>query len=337
MTGARRRRAATETLGARSSTSATRASASRPTRHGPPVPVVQPGRRVDHAPVWRNRSRAGDQPASRRADGRRRRVESEGVAGEGSRSASRSGCPVADAGAMISSARTDEAALSSRRVLIVDDNATNRRILVTQLDALGDAAARDGSPTEALRWLEARRALRRRPRRPPDAGDRRPGARGALRAGRAIAGLPIVVLSSIGARDREGPGVAARLTKPVKPSGLHDALATALSLASGRVRKPARPAVGRRSGGGEGRGPTPSVANPPGRGQRRQPEARAAPARARLRGRRRGDGRRRSQSRATPTTTSCSWTSRCPRWTDSRRPAGSVASWPRPAGRGSSR
>jgi CheY-like chemotaxis protein len=40
--------------------------------------------------------------------------------------------------------------------------------------------------------------------------------------------LPIVILSSIGQRDREGPAVAAWLAKPVKPSALHDALATVL-------------------------------------------------------------------------------------------------------------
>jgi hypothetical protein len=35
----------------------------------PPVPVVQPGRRVDHTPLRRHRSGSGDQPAADRADG----------------------------------------------------------------------------------------------------------------------------------------------------------------------------------------------------------------------------------------------------------------------------
>jgi CheY-like chemotaxis protein len=40
--------------------------------------------------------------------------------------------------------------------------------------------------------------------------------------------MPIVVLSSVGHRDREAPDIAAFLTKPVKPSALHDALVTVL-------------------------------------------------------------------------------------------------------------
>lgn len=40
--------------------------------------------------------------------------------------------------------------------------------------------------------------------------------------------MPVVILSSIGLRDRESAGVAAWLAKPVKPSALHDALATVL-------------------------------------------------------------------------------------------------------------
>jgi CheY-like chemotaxis protein len=42
------------------------------------------------------------------------------------------------------------------------------------------------------------------------------------------AGMPIVILSSIGLREREGAGVAAWLAKPVKPSALHDTLANVL-------------------------------------------------------------------------------------------------------------
>ena len=40
--------------------------------------------------------------------------------------------------------------------------------------------------------------------------------------------LPIVIVSSVGARDRRESFVAAELTKPVKPSALHDAVMTAL-------------------------------------------------------------------------------------------------------------
>jgi len=40
--------------------------------------------------------------------------------------------------------------------------------------------------------------------------------------------LPVVILSSIGLREREGAAIAAWLAKPVKPSALHDTLANVL-------------------------------------------------------------------------------------------------------------
>jgi CheY-like chemotaxis protein len=39
---------------------------------------------------------------------------------------------------------------------------------------------------------------------------------------------PVVILSSLGLRDREGTQVAAWLAKPIKPSALHDAIASTL-------------------------------------------------------------------------------------------------------------
>jgi CheY-like chemotaxis protein len=55
--------------------------------------------------------------------------------------------------------------------------------------------------------------------------------------------MPVVILSSIGLREREGRGVAAWLAKPVKPSALHDALATVL-LGAVDSREPAVSAAG---------------------------------------------------------------------------------------------
>ena len=43
--------------------------------------------------------------------------------------------------------------MAGRRLLIVDDNATNRRILVMQARGWGMLAGDTGSPHEALRWL----------------------------------------------------------------------------------------------------------------------------------------------------------------------------------------
>ena len=75
-----------------------------------------------------------------------------------------------------------------------------------------------------------RREVRHRPDRPHHAGAWTATCwRSDLRALRPAAQLPIVVLSSVGGRDREAPAIGAFLTKPVKPSALHDALVTMLA------------------------------------------------------------------------------------------------------------
>jgi GAF domain-containing protein/DNA-binding response OmpR family regulator len=119
--------------------------------------------------------------------------------------------------------------LTGRRVLVVDDNATNRRILVTMLERWGLTARASGSPREALGWVVD--------------GDHfdlaiidlhMPELDGlalasALRAAEAGASTPVIVLSSLGVHERESEAVSAFLIKPVKPSALHDAMATALA------------------------------------------------------------------------------------------------------------
>ncbi len=120
--------------------------------------------------------------------------------------------------------------LHGRRVLVVDDNATNLRILVSQLERLGLTVTATGSPLEARDLAAA-----------PDAGFdvvvtdlRMPDLDGlalaaAIRSTRGADGPPIIVLSSLGQRDREADAVAAFLTKPVKPAALSDTLGQVLS------------------------------------------------------------------------------------------------------------
>ena len=179
-------------------------------------------------------------------------AESSGVAGEGSVFHLAVRMPVAAPDAVASSRPMRiGAGLSGRRGLIVDDNATNRRILVAQTARWGMVPRETGSPLEALGWLTAGERfdialfdllmpdldgleLSERIRALPN-GDGRPP-------------LPIVILSSIGLRERDDAPISAWLAKPVKPSALHDTIATVLlgeAVARPAARQPAAPAGGR--------------------------------------------------------------------------------------------
>jgi signal transduction histidine kinase/DNA-binding response OmpR family regulator len=122
-----------------------------------------------------------------------------------------------------------ERSLSGCRVLVVDDNATNRRILTTFLHRWGVDAAATASPLEALGWVRDGQAF--------DVAvldmlmPERDGVELAadLRELRPEHPIPVVILSSIGVHGRAASNVAAMLVKPVKPSSLHDALVMAVS------------------------------------------------------------------------------------------------------------
>jgi PAS domain S-box-containing protein len=158
-------------------------------------------------------------------------VESDGVPGRGSafHFTARLGRALAEPRAAAGGVHPP---LAGRRVLIVDDNATNRHILALQLQRWGMLAIEAAMPEDALRLLRG--------------GDRfdlvlldmqMPDMDG-LSLARAICGqrtdavLPIIMLTSVG-RD-VGPEaesiacVAGQLTKPVKSSHLYDAIAAAL-------------------------------------------------------------------------------------------------------------
>ena len=159
-------------------------------------------------------------------------ADSSGTAGEGSLFHLVARMPEAAVDAVAASRPMRvEADLSGRTVLIVDDNATNRRILVAQTARWGMVPRETGSPEEALAWITD--------------GERfdialfdllMPGLDGLELAERITTrsaassepAIPIVILSSIGLREREGTALAAWLAKPVKPSALHDTIATVL-------------------------------------------------------------------------------------------------------------
>jgi CheY-like chemotaxis protein len=127
--------------------------------------------------------------------------------------------------------RRVEADLSGRRVLIVDDNVTNRRILVAQTARWGMVPRETGSPNQALEWLQdgARFDIGLFDLLMPEMDGLELAERVTALTGNGRAQpLPVVVLSSIGLREREGTSLAAWLAKPVKPSALFDTIATVL-------------------------------------------------------------------------------------------------------------
>jgi CheY-like chemotaxis protein len=135
--------------------------------------------------------------------------------------------------------------LAGRSALIVDDNATNLRILTAQLARWSMRTRATASSNEALAWINA--------------GDRfdvvlldlfMPELDGLALADaiKAATRQPpkLVLVSSAAVKERAHPTLDAVLTKPVKPSALHDVLVTVLaSTGSGdrALRAPERPLV----------------------------------------------------------------------------------------------
>ncbi len=122
--------------------------------------------------------------------------------------------------------RDEQPNLEGRRVLIVDDNATNRRILKLQTQGWGMVPQETGAPSQALAWI--------REKEPFDVvilDMQMPGMDGltlARKIKREAQGrvLPLVMLSSLGRPGAEADevGFAAYLVKPVKASKLYDIL-----------------------------------------------------------------------------------------------------------------
>jgi CheY-like chemotaxis protein len=127
--------------------------------------------------------------------------------------------------------------LDGRRVLIVDDNATNRHIFSLQTQGWGMVPRETGAPAEALDWL--------RQGEPFDVAliDRQmPGMDGIQLGGeirRLRPELPLVLVTSLGQRET-GDGAEcfrAVLLKPIRASQLYDALVGILAGEGRRVQK----------------------------------------------------------------------------------------------------
>ncbi|HKU87170.1 MAG TPA: GAF domain-containing protein, partial [Casimicrobiaceae bacterium] len=117
-------------------------------------------------------------------------------------------------------------ALAGKRLLVVDDNATNRKVLSLQTSQWGMVPRATAMPEEALRWLQQGEAF--------DVAIvdmQMPGMDGVTLAQRARAlrpALPLVLFTSLGRREGADGLFAATLGKPIHQSQLFDTLATLL-------------------------------------------------------------------------------------------------------------
>jgi len=119
--------------------------------------------------------------------------------------------------------------LQGKHVLVVDDNATNRRILHLQLKNWGITSTETEFPREAYEWVARGDQF--------DAAildfqmPQMDGAQLAamIRRHRNADDMPLILLTSMGIRDFSLEDFTATLTKPVKPSLLYNALIGALA------------------------------------------------------------------------------------------------------------
>jgi len=122
--------------------------------------------------------------------------------------------------------------LRGKRVLVVDDNATNRRILSMQTKGWGMLPLATGSPLEALDWIRrgASFDLALLDMQMPEMDGLVLAAE--IRRTHDAQALPLVMLTSVGPREAgalEDVELAAFLTKPIKASQLFDVLVVVLA------------------------------------------------------------------------------------------------------------
>ena len=140
-------------------------------------------------------------------------------------------------------ARTDrqqaQSLVAGKRVLIVDDNATNRRILTLQAQSWGMQPQDTGDPAEALSWVQEGRSfdVAVLDMQMPDMDGLMLAE--AIRRTQDAQALPLAILTSMGdpvaTAEMDRLGIAASVTKPIKPSQLFDVLASIFSGQAVRV------------------------------------------------------------------------------------------------------
>ncbi len=139
----------------------------------------------------------------------------------------------------------EQPVLRGKRLLVVDDNATHRQVLMLQATRWGMHARATAAPEEALCWLRdgERFDLAILDMLMPTMD----GVELARRIRRAGHRLPLVLCTSLGRREADAAGFAATLTKPVRQSQLFDLFVTLL--AGGVAATPLQPAAARLDAG----------------------------------------------------------------------------------------
>jgi PAS domain S-box-containing protein len=142
-------------------------------------------------------------------------------------------------------------AVDGLRVIVVDDNETNRKILNYQIASWGMQGGSAGNGVEALDEMRRARA-RGEPLDVAILDMRMPGMDGielarAIKSDPVLAGTRLIMLSSVGLRDYAESalqaGVSAYLTKPVRQSQLFNCLASSLEEPSVAELSAAAPAA----------------------------------------------------------------------------------------------
>jgi PAS domain S-box-containing protein len=133
--------------------------------------------------------------------------------------------------------RRQQPHLAGKRLLAVDDNDTNRRILVLQGRSWGMLVRDSRRPREALEWIK-----RGDPFDVAILDMQMPEMDGVMLAREIKAqrpNLPLVLFSSLGRREVNADAAlfAAQITKPMKPSQLYDALMTIFAAQAQTGRK----------------------------------------------------------------------------------------------------
>jgi CheY-like chemotaxis protein len=120
--------------------------------------------------------------------------------------------------------------LEDRRILVVDDNATNRRILEQHVRGWGMHPTLASSGAEALRLIEQEAVFDFAilDMQMPEMDGEELAAEWKLRKGNQTP--PLILLTSVGKRGSAGEqAFASVLTKPAKPSALYDALVAVIA------------------------------------------------------------------------------------------------------------